>query len=168
MTVLMEENRRDLERLLQQSAARGVGHNITLLATQGTRRARGGSWPAGGVSDELQRLWTRYPHFRSFRDYLAALDPFLAGGPMPTCRAGLQSFNIDHLGNVSPCIEKIDEPVGNVRQEPLKVLLERLRGALGVDTCQECFTLCRGMGQLLGDRGTPRAWVDFSTRLRSR
>ena len=31
--------------------------------------------------------------------------------PMPACRAGVQSFNVDHVGNVSPCIEKIDRAV---------------------------------------------------------
>jgi MoaA/NifB/PqqE/SkfB family radical SAM enzyme len=113
-------------------------------------------------------LHARYPHFRSFRDYLAALDPFLHGGPMPTCRAGRQSFNIDHLGNVSPCIEKIDAPVGNVRKEPLRALLDKLQRAPGSDSCQACYTLCRGMSQHLGDGGSPRAWVDLSTRLRSR
>lgn len=167
MTVYMDENRRDLEALLQKSRDHGVGHCITLLATQGTRRASGGSWPEGRVADHLLDLWRRYPHFRALRDYLDLMDNFLIDGDMPACHAGRQSFNIDHLGNVSPCIEKIAESVGNVRERPLAELLDRLRDHPSVAGCQECWTLCRGMSQLLSRGGRPRAWLDMSTRLRS-
>lgn len=172
MTVYMEENRRDLEPLLCQSAARDVGHCLTLLATSGTRRAPGGAWPETRVSDHLLDLWRRYPHFRVMRDYLALMDDFLAGDAMPTCHAGEQSFNIDHLGNVAPCIEKIGEPVGNVRQTPLADLLTRMAApntptAARVAGCQDCWTLCRGVGQLLGQGGRARALIDLATRSRS-
>src|SRR5262249_35021886 len=120
MTVLMRDNADDLEALLRQSAEHGVGHWLTLLSVNGCRRQQpGGEWPLQGISAKLLDLWRRYPHFRVFRDYLERMDPFLTGGEMPTCRAGLQSFNIDHVGNVSPCIEKIDHTVGNVRRESL-------------------------------------------------
>ncbi len=169
MTVYMEENRRDFEAMLAQSAARGVGHYITLLAIQGTRRdPEGGHWPTEPISEDLLRLWNRHPHFRVFQDYLSLMDPFLEQRDMPACRAGHQSFNIDHLGNVAPCIEKIDEPAGNVREEPLADILERLAEADAGRGCQECWTLCRGISQVLGDGGSPRAWRDFTTRLRSR
>ena len=166
MTVYMDENRQDLEALLQQSQRRGVGHCITLLATQGTRRAPGGSWPEELVSDHLLDLWRRYPHFRAMRDYLGLMDTFLTEGDMPTCHAGRQSFNIDHLGNVAPCIEKIAAPVGNVRTDSLAELLARMRTHPEVAGCQECWTLCRGMSQLLGQRGRPRAWLDMAIRMR--
>src|SRR5262249_4827089 len=121
MTVLMRDNADDLERLLQQSAEHQVGHCLTLLSVNGYRREKaGGEWPSPGISAKLLDLWKRYRHFRVFRDYLERLDPFLAGGEMPGCRAGLQSFNVDHLGNVAPCIEKIDRVVGNVRRESLR------------------------------------------------
>jgi MoaA/NifB/PqqE/SkfB family radical SAM enzyme len=167
MTVYMEENRRDFEALLRLSAARGVGHAMTLLATQGTRRAPGGQWPSEPVSRELLRLWKQYPHFRVFRDYLALMDAFLQDGDMPQCRAGVQSFNIDHLGNVAPCIEKIGQPVGNVKRESLAKIHSRLARAEGVSTCQECWTFCRGTSQLLGQGGSARSWRDLSLRMRA-
>ena len=168
MTVFMEETRRGLEALLEQSASRGVGHHITLLATEGTRRdAAGGQWPSAPVAEELLRLWRAYPHFRSFEDYLRLMDPFLEKSAMPTCRAGAQSFNIDHLGNVAPCIEKIGAPFGNFRDEPLAEIHKRMVAAEPAGACQECWTLCRGMGQLLGEGGSWRAWRDFSTRMRA-
>jgi len=169
MSILMEETRPGLPRMLEMSAEHGVGHYITLLATKGTRRGEGGSWPEGGVSEELVGLWKAHPHFRVFRDYLTLMDDFLGQtGAMPTCRAGTQSFNIDHLGNVAACIEKIGEPVGNVREAPLAELLPRLRQVEGIGTCQDCWTLCRGINQLLGDGGNMTSWWDFSTRMRSR
>lgn len=59
-------------------------------------------------------------------DYLATIDPFLKQEGMPACHAGRQSFNIDHVGNVSPCIEKIDKIQGNVRDEPLERIYARM------------------------------------------
>ena len=41
MSVIMEDNWRDLGALLEQSAARGVGHCMTLLASGGYRRGEG-------------------------------------------------------------------------------------------------------------------------------
>ncbi|MBI4511414.1 MAG: radical SAM protein [Deltaproteobacteria bacterium] len=113
MSVLMESNWRDMEALFQKSAAYNVGHQVTLLSTQGTRRGTGGdALPPSGMSAHMTSLFDRYRHVRFFREYFERLDPFLTGGAMPTCRAGIQSFNIDHVGNVSTCIERIGKPVG--------------------------------------------------------
>ena len=54
------------------------------------------------MTGDLLRLWERYPHLTVFREYLERMDPFLTSEPMPRCRAGEQSFTVDHLGNVSP------------------------------------------------------------------
>lgn len=167
MTVLMDDNRPDLGALLAMSAARGVGHSITLLSPNGFRRAAGQALPTTAVSGDLLTLWRRHPHFRTFRDYLAGIDAFLAADALPTCRAGLQSFNVDHVGNVSPCIEKIDTVVGNVRQEPLGAIHARLVQREDGATCQACWTACRGFSQALGGGGTPAAWRDLATRMRS-
>ncbi len=166
MTVYMEENRSDLEELLELSAAHGVGHYLTLVATSGARRAPGGSWPESPVSEYLLDLWDHYPHFRGFREYLALMDTFLGREGMAPCRAGVQSFNIDHLGNVAPCIEKIDKPAGNIRDESLMEIHARLRGGHAAVGCQDCWTMCRSMNHFLGDGGTPSGWRDFVTRLR--
>lgn len=168
MTVLMRDNVDELEELLPLSAARGVGHCVTLLAINGYRRGRqGGEWPAAPLSDRLLDLWRRYPHFRIFREYLEHMDLFLRGDFLARCRAGWQSFNIDHVGNVSPCIEKIDQTVGNIRNESLAVLHRRLQELDAGNGCQQCWTACRGMSQLFGQGGTWQAWRDMSTRMKS-
>ena len=167
MTVLMEDNWRDLAALLEISARHGVGHSVTLLSTTGFRRRAGRALPSAPISEELVSLWRRYPHLRTFEEYLGRMDAFLSGGAMPRCRAGIQSFNIDHLGNVSPCVEKIDTVVGNIRNEPLARIQARMVARDDAATCQACWTACRGFSQLLGSGGRLGSWRDLVTRMRS-
>lgn len=171
MTVVMASNWRLLDALFAQSAAREVGHCTTLLSTGGFRRGQDGpdQLPPPEAGRHLGSLWRRWPHVKFFREYYSRMESFLAGGAMPTCRAGQQSFNIDHLGNVSPCIETIDRPVGNVRQESLAALHEKLVARSDeVAQCNRCWTACRGFAQLMGSGGTPRGWRDLTARMRSR
>jgi MoaA/NifB/PqqE/SkfB family radical SAM enzyme len=170
MTVLTRDNAGDVEALLGQSAARGVGHVVTLLSDRGYRRGKGRDvLPEAGIGRELLALWRRHPHWRFFREYLEGIDAFLAHEPLPTCRAGQQTLNVDHLGNVSPCIETIDRPVGSLREAPLPVLWERLRERQEeVAACQQCWTACRGFSQALGGGGSLRGWWDLAWRMRSR
>jgi radical SAM protein with 4Fe4S-binding SPASM domain len=151
MTVLMEGTTEDFEALLQQSREAEVGHWVTLISDTGLRRGQGAAKPIPGLSQKLARLRARYPHFRVFRDYLRQIDPFLKGAQMPRCAAGRQSFNIDHLGNLSPCIEHIDWSVGNIRTESLKSLLPKVASEGRVQNCEDCWTICRGFAQLLGN-----------------
>ncbi len=174
MTVLMKDNAADLEALLQQSAKHGVGHQVTLLSTAGFRRGRTTSGdnelPPPGTGEAALALWQRYPHLRYFRDYFARMDAFLSSGPMPVCQAGVQSFNIDHVGNVSPCIEKIDRVAGNVRQEPLRELHRRLVEQAKepeIARCQDCWTACRGFISALGQGGSVQGFRDMSARMRT-
>ena len=167
MTVLMKDNQDDLEGLLALSASLGVGHCFTLLSGKGFRRGHADAVPARALSRDLTEAWHRHPHMRMFRDYLERIDAFLDGAEMPRCRAGVQSFNIDHVGNVAPCIEKIDRPVGNLRRERLKEILARMRELPEVRTCQDCWTLCRGFGQTMGEGGGVRGWIDLASRMRS-
>ena len=169
MTVLMKENQQDLEALLKLSAARGVGHCVTLLSTDGFRRGKSADdqMPDATLSAMLLDLWQRYPHFRAFRNYLEHMDTFITRGTMPTCHAGEQSFNIDHVGNVSPCIERIDSIVGNVRDASLMDIVANLKGLASVAACQDCWTLCRGFSQSLGQGASVKSLIDLGSRMRS-
>jgi hypothetical protein len=167
MTVLMEDNQHALDALLAQSAAWDVGHSITLLSRTGFRRAGGRQLPAAPLGTALSALWKRHPHLRTFRAYVDGVDAFLTGGALPDCHAGAQSFNIDHVGNVSACIEKIDRVAGNVRQAPLAEIHARLLRGEDAAGCQACWTACRGFAQALGDGGTWGAWRDLAWRMRS-
>jgi MoaA/NifB/PqqE/SkfB family radical SAM enzyme len=167
MTVLMRDNAGELDALLRMSAGAGVGHCATLLSTGGFRRAAGAEMPTVEQAQGFARAWAAHPHFRMFGDYMRRIPAFVGGSPMPECRAGTQGFNIDHLGNVSHCIEKIDRPFGNVREEPLAAIHARMAAARPARGCQDCWTACRGFNQALADRGTPGTWRDLAGRMRS-
>ncbi|MGC4095257.1 MAG: radical SAM protein [Polyangiaceae bacterium] len=170
MTVLMESNQDELEALLQQSQEHGVGHQFTLLATDGYRRARQGvdRLPSAEALERCRELFERYQHVRFFSDYFDTAARFVRHEALPGCRAGLQSFNIDHVGNVSPCIERIDETVGNVKQSSLRDLHNTLRHKHHeIADCQRCFTACRGFNQAMGNGGSVKSWLELGTRMRS-
>jgi MoaA/NifB/PqqE/SkfB family radical SAM enzyme len=169
MTVLMDDNKDDLEALFAQSAARGVGHQVTLISVSGFRRGKGpDALPPPRISESLDALWKKYPHVRFFREYFARMDAFLGGGEMPECQAGVQGFNLDHVGNVAPCIERIHEPVGNVKTESLAVLHARLAARTEeIARCQQCWTACRGIQQALGGGASAGALFDLATRMRT-
>ena len=163
MTVLMRDNQDELESLLKLSAAARVGHQITLISNNGYRRGNG-ELPEPCVAGELIRLRRKYPQLRSMHNYLRHIDTYISRKPLPVCNAGRQSFNIDHMGNVSPCIEKLDRSYGNVRREPIGRILARMRQLPDVAVCQQCWTLCRGMAQSLGNHGGVRDWSDLISR----
>ena len=171
MTVVMEDNWQDVEALLQLTKARGVGHQLTLLSTTGFRRGKVGAdrMPPPRVSEMLVDLWRRYPHLGFFREYFETMGAFLGGGPMPTCHAGAQSFNVDHVGEVSPCIERIDWSFGNVKREPLPKIHARMAAAAAseVARCQQCWTACRGVATALGEGASPRALYELGTRMKA-
>lgn len=170
MTVLMASNQDDIEPLLEQSARLGVGHQFTLLSVDGFRRGKDGpdQLPSPAIAEKMLGLFERYRHVRFFSDYFRTTGKFLRGEEMPTCKAGLQSFNIDHVGNVSPCIERIDETVGNVKQSSLLELHRQLVDNVPkVASCQRCYTACRGFNQALGAGGTVRGWLELGQRMRS-
>jgi MoaA/NifB/PqqE/SkfB family radical SAM enzyme len=169
MTVLMKENEDAFEELLGMSADAGVQHCVTVYSAGGDRReASLAGMPSSSAGDRLLALWKRYPHFKVFREYLTSVDLFLSGGiGLSPCGAGRQSFNIDHLGNLSPCIEKIENSVGNVRDMSMQELHSRLKNLTVVDGCQDCWTICRGFHQALGGGGSLQGWLDLAGRMRS-
>jgi MoaA/NifB/PqqE/SkfB family radical SAM enzyme len=167
MTVLMRDNADEFEGLLQMSAREQVGHCATLLSTRGFRRGAGADMPAADDAAQYAGRWAAHPHLRMFGDYMRGIATFLDDGPMPECQAGIQGFNIDHVGNVAHCIEKIDRPFGNVREEPLASIHRRMREAQPARGCQDCWTACRGFNQALSEGGTLRAWRDLASRMRS-
>jgi MoaA/NifB/PqqE/SkfB family radical SAM enzyme len=169
ISVLMEDNWRDMDELFSGSARRGVGHQVTLLSISGFRRGKGpDALPPAHISESMVALWEKHSHVRFFREYFEKMDAFLSGREMPICRAGTQGFNIDHVGNVSPCIEKIDEAVGNVRTASIAELHQRLlRKQAEIAGCQQCWTACRGFQQLAGGGPNLRAWVDLGRRMRA-
>jgi MoaA/NifB/PqqE/SkfB family radical SAM enzyme len=172
MSVLMEDNHEDFPALVAKSAAARVGHQVTLISVSGYRRGKGPDrLPPPEAAETLGRLFRDNPHMRFFESYFDTMKLFLeAGGKdaMPTCTAGEQSMNLDHVGNVAPCIERLGDPVGNVKTESVPSLLEKLERTRGaVSKCQDCWTACRGFQQALAGGASRAAFHDLATRMRS-
>jgi MoaA/NifB/PqqE/SkfB family radical SAM enzyme len=171
MSVLMDSNWQQMEALFRKSAEHKVGHQVTLLSTEGTRRAKGSDVPPPlGITKHMTELFDRFTHVRFFREYFERMDAFLAQEPMPSCHAGTQGINIDHVGNVASCIERIGKPVGNVKRDSLQHIFEQLshpNEQTEVRACQLCWTACRGLQQSMGGRGNLSAWKDLIQRTRT-
>lgn len=156
ISVIMNDNARELEALLQISRARGVNHQMTLLSTGGDGRHDGRQrLPPPGIGAELLALKKRYPHFITFSGYLEAIDRYLAGDVRTPCWAGERFLNVDHMGEVSPCIEKLHLRAGNLRRDPWSVVGGRLRSFEETKGCTDCMTACRGFVEEMS--GLPRA-----------
>ncbi|MEZ4361568.1 MAG: radical SAM protein [Kofleriaceae bacterium] len=164
MSVLMRDNLDDFEALLQLSQAHGVGHQTTLVSTGGTmRQDSSATVPAPGAGARLLELKARYPHFISFSGYLAGIDTFLRGDVRTPCHAGERFLNIDHLGDVSPCIEKLSWVAGNLVREPYDVIAARLAAMEQTKTCADCWTSCRGFVEEMSGLPKLRSWREFFT-----
>jgi hypothetical protein len=68
---------------------------------------------------------------------------------------------VDHLGEVSPCIEKPHLRAGNLRREPWTVIADRLRSFTELPTCTDCLTSCRGFVDEMSGRPRLRSWREF-------
>ncbi len=174
ISVVMENNWRDLPALFQQSAQHNVGHQLTLLSVNGFRRNDDGPDklppPESGAS--LVQWHKEYKHIRMLKGYFAQTEQWLTGGEsrssMPTCHAGEQTFNIDHVGAVSACIERIDEFVGTVKTQHIRDLLAMLKARHPERAhCQDCWTLCRGVAQELGHGASVSALIEMGVRMRT-
>jgi MoaA/NifB/PqqE/SkfB family radical SAM enzyme len=169
MTVFMKDNQGEMGTLFDQSKARGVGHQVTLLSLGGARRGKNGpdALPDPDAARALAALVKKTPHVRFFRSYFDEVAAFLRGTEFHGCRAGVDTFNIDHVGNVSPCIEKIDQSVGSVKTDRLSTLYARLADAnQKLATCNDCFTACRGFSHALGAGRSAANLIDLGTRMR--
>jgi MoaA/NifB/PqqE/SkfB family radical SAM enzyme len=141
ISVVMDDNVDDVERLVERSAELGIGYLVTLYShARGTKPRRAGERELGARLLEIRR---RHRHFLTIRDYLARFGEALADGIGP-CRAGKNLWNVDSQGNVTLCIDKLDEPVGNLLVDDMAVIEARLLEAQRANRCTGCWTSCRG------------------------
>jgi MoaA/NifB/PqqE/SkfB family radical SAM enzyme len=142
ITVLMDDNLEEVEPLLQLCRDLEVTYFINLYSSgRGTKPSRA---PDGKVSDKLLELKTKYPEFISLSSYVGQFDQAIAEGGIGKCQAGTLTFNIGSRGEVSRCIDTIDEPVGNILTDEITDLRDRLQKAQNKGSCAHCWPSCRG------------------------
>ncbi len=143
ISVLMDDNLDQIEGLIQLSAKMGITYLLTLYSHgRGNKQTK--TMPAD-AGRRLMRLKKKYNHFVVLRDYLRRFED--AGnnpGGVTPCYAGRNLFNIDSQGNVTLCIDTLDDPVGNILRDDMTAIQAGLLARQRTNTCGACWTSCRG------------------------
>lgn len=142
MSVLLDDNIDDLEKLIAMAAERNAYFMIQpygQLKTGSSKFAHND----GPVAPRLLDLRSRWPNFLSNPYYLERFDRFLHGG-IEGCQAGRAFFNIDSTGDVAICVERKAQPVANLYRDSGALIHQRLRQACRGNSCKACWYNCRG------------------------
>jgi len=142
ISVVMDDNIEDIEPLIRMSRDMGITYLVTLYSDWRGRAATRATRP--DISRVLLDLKDRYPDFVQLRGYLARFTDAVAHGGVGPCYAGKHLCNIDCQGNVTLCIDRLDDPVGNILRDDMRVLEGRLLERYRSNSCKDCWTSCRG------------------------
>lgn len=159
ISVLMDDNIEDIERLLRLSKQIGVTYMVNLYSYQRGKKSE--RLPKRPVSDILLKLKKAYPHFVSLTSYLEQMDISSQQNGIGNCQAGRYFMNIDNYGNVARCTETTDTPVGNLIAESPQQIRQRLLIQQAQDACSQCWTSCRGWVELMHGPNRLRSWKEF-------
>jgi MoaA/NifB/PqqE/SkfB family radical SAM enzyme len=142
ISVIMEDNLPEVEPLIEVCRELGITYLVTLYSH--SRGAKAERPPADGISRQLLELKHRHRHFVALRGYLAKFSQAVAENGIGPCYAGRNLCNIDSQGDVSLCIDRLDEPVGNILTDDIFELEQRLLARHRTNRCRDCWTSCRG------------------------
>jgi MoaA/NifB/PqqE/SkfB family radical SAM enzyme len=153
ISVVMDDNVGDLESLIRLSRDMGITYLVTLYSDWRGRAESRATRP--DISRILLDLKDRYPDFVQLRGYLARFTDAIAHGGVGPCYAGKHLCNVDCQGDVTLCIDRLDDPVGNLLRDDARVIERRLLEKHRSNECRRCWTSCRGSIETLmygGDR----------------
>ena len=160
ISVIMDDNLDHVEPLIERCKEMGITYLVTLYSDQrGTKEPRDAD---RDVSAFLLELKARHPEFVVLRGYIADFSRAIRERGIGNCRTGKNLCNIDSQGEVSLCIDRQDESVGNILTDPMETILARLEDRYQSNTCTGCWTSCRGAIETLmyGD-GSLEKWRDY-------
>ena len=141
ITVLMDDNLDDVEPLIERCERMGITYLITLYShSRGQKPERP---PASEVSRQLLEIKRRRRHFVALRGYVGRFSEAVIRGAGP-CHAGHLLCNIDTQGDVTFCIDRRENPAGNILHDPMPDIVQRLQRQHRANTCRDCWTSCRG------------------------
>jgi MoaA/NifB/PqqE/SkfB family radical SAM enzyme len=142
ISVIMEDNVYEVEPLIQLCSAMGITYLVTLYSH--SRGAKSPRPSPANVSQELLRLKKKYRHFVALRGYLERFSEAITEGGIGPCYAGRNLCNIDSQGDVTFCIDHLENAVGNILTEDMPTIQQRLLENHQRNTCRDCWTSCRG------------------------
>ena len=142
ISVVMDDNLEDIEPLAQLAASRGYTYLITFHSTSRGRKEKRAA-PAE-VGKRLREIQARNPSMVTLRGYVDRFAQADENGEIKPCRAGVNLFNIDSTGHVSTCIDRLDEPCGNLLTDSFDSVRQQLAKRQAQSDCGACWTSCRG------------------------
>lgn len=141
ISVVMDDNIDEIEPLIKLSKEIGVSYLVTLYSDN--RGVKENKAARVDISAHLLDLQKRYPSFVALRGYLGRFTEAVTTGVSP-CYAGKNLFNIDCQGNVSRCIDQLDQPAGNILVDDVEAIRRNLLLQFEQNDCSACWTSCRG------------------------
>ena len=143
ITVIMDDNIDEVEPLIQLCKKIGVTYLITFYSNYRGRLESLANKPH--IAEHLLKLKKKYPEFLALPEFI---EQFKYSQQNPDgirpCYAGKNLFNIDNYGNVTRCIDRLDDSVGNIFQDDADTLMKRLYEQHKSNDCGACWTSCRG------------------------
>jgi MoaA/NifB/PqqE/SkfB family radical SAM enzyme len=142
ISVIMDDNIDDIEELIRISRDLGITYLLTLYSDNRGRKA--GRYPDRDVSAHLLSLKKKYREFVVLRGYIARFSEAIERGGISPCHTGRNLINIDSQGNVTFCIDRLEDPAGNILTDDIRDIRGRLARGSGNNACTGCWTSCRG------------------------
>lgn len=143
ISVVMEDNIDEIEPLVRLAKSLGVTYLLSFYCNSRGRKAA--DITPAYIAQRLLDIQSRYPEFVSLPEYLERFgEAGEAGHGIGPCYAGKNLYNIDCQGNVTRCIDRLNDPVGNMLTDPLESIVAGLYSQYLSQDCQQCWTSCRG------------------------
>lgn len=143
ISVVMEDNIDEIEPLVKLAKEMGITYLLSFYCnSRGRKEAR--IMPEE-IARRLLDIQKRYPEFVSLPEYLGRFaEAGDAGHGIGPCYAGKNLYNIDCQGNVTRCIDRLDDQVGNILTDSLEDIVKGLHAQFLRQDCRQCWTSCRG------------------------
>lgn len=143
ISVVMEDNIDQIEDLILLAKDIGVTYLVTLYSDGRGKKHR--QFNDVDLSARLMNLKNKYKDFLALPGYLSKFTESVRNiSGISPCYAGKNLYNIDSSGNVTLCIDRLDDPVGNIFENDIRSIRSALLDKHKKNTCGECWTSCRG------------------------
>jgi radical SAM protein with 4Fe4S-binding SPASM domain len=142
ISVVMDDNLDQIEPLINIAKEMGITYMVTFYSNQ--RGAKPEQNHQVDVAKYLLDLKNKYKEFVSLPGYLSRFSEANSGDGVSPCYAGKNLFNIDSQGNVTRCIDRLDDVAGNIFTDKIETIQENLNKQFKADSCSTCWTSCRG------------------------
>lgn len=142
ISVVMDDNIGEIEELIKLSRDIGITYLVTLYSDNRGKKA--GRHSDRDISEHLLGLKKKYKEFVAIRGYLGKFSEAVNNNGISPCYAGINLMNIDTSGNVSFCIDDLDNHAGNILTEDIFEIQNKLIQQKQNISCKGCWTSCRG------------------------